>query len=799
VALRKIGRDLWLTRGRTALLIASIAVSVASLGAILSAYAILSREMPISYLSSRPASATLVLERGADGALVAAVRQRPGIAEAEARGYVRARTEIEPGTWLPLILFVVPDFEAMRIETVTLDEGAWPPPTGTMLLERGSLAVLETQAGRTMSVQTPDGQPRPVPVVGVVQDLGAAPAWQEQSGYAYITPETLAWLGESAGLEQLKITVTDRPLERAAIERTSRDLSGWLGQQGWAVEEIRIPPPGQHPHQRLMNGLAFVLLLFSLLALGLSAVVVAALVSGMLARHVRQIGTMKAIGAGAGQIACMYATMIVVIGAAAVALSIPAGLAAGRQLAGAFADLSNVALASLAIPWWVYLVDGLAGLLVPLLAASVPVVGASRVTVREALGEPGVSYRPARGTRWIGAVRISRLLGPVLTMAVRNAFRRRARLLFSLALLALGGALFMTGLNVAAASERQLAIGEAARGYDLDLVLSRPQPTESLLQLVGSVPGVAYVEPSGFAQPTLVQTGDVPVGETYKDGGHGSLVLRAVPPATQVVRVPLVEGRWLQPGDTDALVVVRGSLGRTTRVGDSVSLAVDGRTTRWQVVGLVDQPMAMTSAYVSDVGFAEAMGQVGLTQGVRVATASHDAAGRATVGRAVEGALGAAGIGISDELDAERINLALRNHLAIIQGALQFLGLTMGAVGALTLAAALSTSVVERTRELGVMQTLGATPARLIGIVVAEGTFIGCLSWPVAVALGVALSALLGALVGALLFAEPLPLAVSPAAVLGWLAIVLIGSAAASAYPARAASRLTIRDALAYV
>jgi putative ABC transport system permease protein len=687
----------------------------------------------------------------------------------------------------------------MRVETFTREEGVWPPPTGTMLLERGSLGVLQTQSGTTMTVQTPNGQPRSVPIVGVVRDLGAAPAWQEQSGYAYITPETLSWLGESIGLEQLKIAVADHPSDASAIESTARDLSAWLAQQGWTVEEIRIPPPGEHPHQRLMNALVFVLLFFSLLALGLSAVVVTALVSGMLARHIRQIGAMKAIGARPAQIATMYAAMVLCLGAAAVALSVPPSMVAGRQLAGAFAELSNVALTSLEIPWWVYLVEAMAGLLVPLLAAAGPIVGASRVTVREALAEPGISSRPAGGRRWTVIAWVFGLLGPALTMAVRNTFRRRARVVLSLALLAVGGATFMSGLNVAAASNRRLAAGEAGRAYDLDLVLNRPHPTEPLLQLARDVPGVEDVEPSGFAQPTRVQAGEVALGQTYKDGGHGSLVLRAVPPTTRFVQARLLAGRWLQPGDTNAMVLVRGGLDRTTTVGDTVSLSSDGRTTRWQVVGLVEQPMALTAAYVSDAGFAEAMGQAGLTQGLRVVTTARDAAGRGTTQRAVERALSDAGIGIETEFDAERINIGLRNHLAIVQGALQFLGLLMGAVGALTLASAMSTSVVERTRELGVMQTLGATPARVTGIVVAEGVFIGALSWVVAVALAALLSSLLGGLVGSWLFQEPLPLVLSPAALLIWLAIVLLGSAAASAYPARIATRMTIREALAYM
>ena len=49
------------------------------------------------------------------------------------------------------------------------------------------------------------------------------------------------------------------------------------------------------------------------------------------------------------------------------------------------------------------------------------------------------------------------------------------------------------------------------------------------------------------------------------------------------------------------------------------------------------------------------------------------------------------------------------------------------------------------------------------------------------------------------LFNVPLPLVSTPLTMLIWLAVVLIGSAVASAVPAWRASRLTIRETLAYV
>jgi putative ABC transport system permease protein len=120
-------------------------------------------------------------------------------------------------------------------------------------------------------------------------------------------------------------------------------------------------------------------------------------------------------------------------------------------------------------------------------------------------------------------------------------------------------------------------------------------------------------------------------------------------------------------------------------------------------------------------------------------------------------------------------------------------------VGVLGLGAAMSTSVLERMRELGVMQAVGATRSMVLRVILGEGLFVGATSGLIAIALAVPLSTGVGALVGGLAFRAPLPLVMSLPAALTWLAVALLSSAVATAVPALSASRMTVREALAYV
>ncbi|MDO9299862.1 MAG: FtsX-like permease family protein, partial [Anaerolineales bacterium] len=387
---KKLLRDLQAARGRMAMMVIAMAVSIFGVGMILSAYTILSREMSRNYLGTNPASAFIELDR-VDAALVEAVRQRPGISEAEAGSWVTARAEVNPNEWMPVLLFVVPDFDAAHISTVNPEAGAFPPTEQTILVEREVLPMLNVKIGDALAIQAPNGTKQQIVISGTVHDPALAPAWQEQTVYGYIAPATLIALGESETLHILKVVVSDQPYNIASIDSTVSDLAEWLKGQGYVVDEIRIPPPGKHPHQSQMTSILMLLLVFSVMALILSAILTATMIGGLLAQQIRQIGIMKAIGARSSQITSLYLALVAILGSGAVVIGLPFGIAAGRGFAGVVAQLLNLNIFSDAIPAWVYLILLLMGILIPLLVALNPILLTTRITVRETISDYGIS------------------------------------------------------------------------------------------------------------------------------------------------------------------------------------------------------------------------------------------------------------------------------------------------------------------------------------------------------------------------------------------------------------------------
>ena len=120
-------------------------------------------------------------------------------------------------------------------------------------------------------------------------------------------------------------------------------------------------------------------------------------------------------------------------------------------------------------------------------------------------------------------------------------------------------------------------------------------------------------------------------------------------------------------------------------------------------------------------------------------------------------------------------------------------------VGLIGLASTMSANILDRTREFGVMHAIGARPKTVRRIVVAEGVLLALTSCLVAAVPALALTAVLGAGLGNLFFSAPLPYRISIPAVGIWLALVILGAALATEAAATRASRLTVREALAYL
>ena len=664
-----------------------------------------------------------------------------------------------------------------------------------MLIERDAFRVARAKIGDTMTIRIGQGKEQTLRVSGGVHDVGQPQARMENSVYGYITLDTLARLGEQPYLDQLNIVVAENRLDEQHIRGVAQDLKNLVESRGNSIRRVDIPRPGKHPHADLMGLLLLTMSSFGFFVLILSGILVVNLLMGMMASQVRQIGVMKAIGGTRWQVARIYFSQALLLGIAALSIALPLGILGSRALCRALAGLLNFDIASFAVPLWVYLWAVTVGLVVPLLAAAYPVWKGSAISVREALADFGVS----RNT--FGSSMFDRMLAGVggrsrpLLLAIRNSFRRRTRLVLTLMTLAAGGIFFMSGINIRASMIKTIDHWFGSEKYDLKIAFGGAYPSEQIERAIKKTPGVVRSESWSISEGLLAPH---PEGGRYGGntlGGERFSVM-AVPSGTRMIRLEIVEGRDLLPGDVDA-VVVNTPLATSLqmKVGSIVSFRMGPELTSWHVVGIAREfffspPVAYIPQAFMDQRHPGMRTNAFLVLDKTVSINS--------VKDNLERSLKQEGVRILGSTSQVDFRFAVDQHMLMIYVILVVISGIIMVVGGLGLATTMSLNVMERRREMGVIRAIGARSSTVWLIIVTEGVVVGVLSWALAALAAGPVSKFVGDALVRLMFNSALDFVFQLQGLFIWLIVSVCLSAVASFLPAWSASKITVREALTY-
>ncbi|MEZ4729529.1 MAG: ABC transporter permease [Caldilineaceae bacterium] len=788
-------RDVWLHKTRALLVILSIAVGIFAFGSILGAITILQRELPIQYQAIEPASAILHA-RPFDEAMVDAVRRMPEVASAEGRFRTVVRYLQGGKEWHDLEVLALEDYETRFINIINPWQGVWPPPKKELLVERNSLFLTQGALGDTILLETSDGHQRTLPIAGLTHDMNRPPAQITGIPYAYVTCDTLEWLGFPCRYNELHLIVKEGRFDEAHITQVAQAATDKLEDSGYPVLWTEVPEPGHHFAQDFLPTIQLILGILGTMALVLSSFLVINVVTAILTQQTRQIGVMKAVGADSAQITTLYLRVVLFFGLGALLLALPLGAVGAYIFSRFIAGQLNFDLEGLQLSPAVLLLEVAIGLIVPALAALVPILHTARITVREAIQDQGLGAASGAATVTERLARLQqrlRLSRP-LQLSLRNTFRRRGRLARTLIPLGLGGAIFMTVMILRTSLFTTLEATLAAQGFDVQIQFSEAYAIRRIQQVLVGLPQITAAE-------TWTTREGIPV---RADGSEADSVrVFALPAQTRLYQPDIVAGRWLQPDDTNAVVVAIGLLYAEPEYGldKEINLRIDGEESTWRIVGVTNAfqpPIAPALLYVNQPSFWRALGNHNRTDTLRVLTANHDEATHSQVAQLLQERLTAIGVDIRSTRTASEDRRIFSERFNIITSVLLIMAFLLAVVGSLGLMGTMSINVLERKREIGVMRAVGAATEDILQIFVVEGVVIGLISWVAGFFLSLPISYAMSYRVGMTFTKQPLTYIYDPRGPLFWFMIVIAVSALASLVPARNAAELSVRETLAY-
>jgi putative ABC transport system permease protein len=314
-------------------------------------------------------------------------------------------------------------------------------------------------------------------------------------------------------------------------------------------------------------------------------------------------------------------------------------------------------------------------------------------------------------------------------------------------------------------------------------------------------------------------------GQRTKEAGLGAYI-QGYPTDALVYKPLIVAGRWIQPGDGRVIVIDNDTAKRNgIQIGDTVTLNLGelGKDD-WKVIGTYQ--LVFGGGFSTDNLYAP-------QDAVFDATKRYNQGGqmfvrlkpgvdpKATIAK-VNDTLAENGVNVDYGGQTQNVMTLIKSlfegrgmkvdyvqtlaenrksaedQFSIFITMLLALAIIVAVVGGIGLMGALSISVVERTKEIGVLRAVGARSRTIMGMFVMEGLLQGLFSWAIAVPISFAAGQYMAQTLGQVMFSTNLDYRYNYSAVLIWLVVVIIISTLASILPARSATRISVRASLAY-
>lgn len=791
----KICADFWLHKTRMLLAILSVAVGVFCVGTLFGMIDLQLAKMDAAHRQSQPSHINLLLRQDADLALLDTISGMAGVAGVDTLTPLTVRFKMSGETqWRLGTLIIRPPTTAQYFDITTLSSGNWPSG-GHVAIEQLSAKATGLTVGDKVEFVTTDGT-QALTVSGVVRHPFVKPPKFGGQVHFFADAALVARFGVAKHSFRQLLVQTTQPYSADQARRVASDLRQFLDFQHISVNATLLQDPEQHWGRPFFAGVNGVLQIMALASLVLASVLILNTVSAHIAQQSNQIGVMKALGASTATIAKVYLLETLLMAIAALVLAIGPSLAAAYFSSCQLLALFNIDCGGFAYSLRAVYIMLLGGLLVPLLAAAVPIARGASMTVREALASYGLGadFGSGRFDQWVERLG-ARCLPTLYAAALGNLFRRKARLVLTQGVLIISGVMFLVLMSLIASVNLTLDNEMARSRYAVRLGFSSDQPEQTVIRLATSIAATQRVELWQRLPMDMAKNGVA----LRQKGSLGAQLLTV--PANGSLYQPLIEaGRWLQASDNGQKVLVLSAdtaALNSIKVGDAVDIRLAGVSQAWQVIGLYR--WLAGGNYAVEPVYAPLATVQAMTQGPVAASYALLEAPISTLAdeadylRQLKQVFqhNAIKLDVYTTLAKLEQRQFTRNQFTPVLATLAGLAAMIASVGGMGLSGTLAIGVLQRAREIDVLRAIGAPSSAIFRLFLLEGLLHGLVAWLVSIPLAYAAAEPIARQLGKTMLGIQLDFVFNFLAVGYWLVILTVLALLASYRPARKAVRQT--------
>ncbi|GAB7003843.1 FtsX-like permease family protein [Nocardioides sp. AN3] len=714
-------------------------------------------------------------------------------------------------------------------QILELRAGRWPQSADEIVLDHSAADRGGYHVGDMVTVIAPHGEPlQHLHLVGIADFNGGGTAGAVLVVFDTAGAQQMFLDGRDA-FTSVNLTAADGVSQAqlaAAVDKVVP--SGFTAVTGDKVVHESKDAVGQ-----FLGIISTFLLVFAIIAVIVGGFIIVNTFSILVAQRTRELALVRALGASRRQVTGSVLLEALVTGVVATTLGIALGWGLARALAALFRTFGlDIAGGALTLTPRTIVLSYVIGVLVTLVAAYLParraakvppvaamrddlvprerplrrrtLIGAAVLLLGAAIATAGLFHPPGNDAAWVGAgaviwiltvAAISAALGrPVLALcrsvfhrvfgtpgqlAGENALRDPRRTGATASALMIGLAL-VSLIGVLAASLNSSLDDLVNKQFSADFLVQSaaytPFPTQVGDELA-KVPGVGTLARQQLAAARL---GGLK--------GDSTMIMANDEHLTRIYDLGLDSGRTSLHGD-EAFVTKDIAKKHQWRVGSTLTLAFPGGATlQPRVVGIIE-PNVVTGQINIGLDQLEAAGVQRQDSSISIKLAPG--ADATTVHRALDKVV--APLPIVSVQDKQEFGDSVRgqvNQLLYMIYGLLALAIVIAVIGIVN---TLGLSVLERTRELGLLRAIGLTRRQLRGMVTLESVAIALLGAVLGLVIGVGFGILLRQVLAENLTSLGLPLG----QLVAFLAISVVVGVLAAIVPAIRAGRLDVLRAIA--
>jgi len=794
----KLIRDIWNNKSRTLQVMLIIGIGSAAIGMIIGTRNLVITGMQDIWRRADPAMINLFITSPVDEAELIELGQVDGVEEIEGFNTATIDWRLSPDEeWRQGGLNARNDYENQIMNRLELLSGEWPH--GREVANGQDSLAYGIPASGVVYIRTDEREGAVRIGNSKIYDQLTQPATFGGTAQFYVDQEFYEYL------------VGNKDYGRALVnadywdEDHVTEIGDRLDAKAKTMDKETfrlITDPNKHFFQDSMDGIFFLMGVLGVLALILGLLLVYNTINSIISSQTDQIGIMKAVGGRTRQVVGFYFRMVIIYGLLSLCISLPLGILGAWALSAWLVGSFGADLGAFELDYSAITVQVVICLMAPLLASLVPIFQAARITVREAVSTYGLSTRVGTLEKILNRLR---LFSRLTIVTISNTFRHKGRVFLLEIALVLSGLVFMTVVGIRDSANYMFKdLLFTILNANITMVFNNPERIEHVNELTLQYPGIKAVEMWGFGSGNIR-----PCGQPATDDDE-SIDLWGVPLPTQAYGYQLRGGRWLTPEDDYAIVLNAKQIDdigeNGVQVGDCVTVKFSEKKERnYQVVGLVFDPLLTTVALVERDHLLRDLGEVGRTGVVWIQTEQKGLAAEQAIAKGlrqfyeansvqVSSQRGIFGFGGESTTETGNAFVQQFNFLLVLLGVM---AVVIGIVGSIALSGALALSVLERRREIGVMRATGASSFTIFRLFIGEALILGWLSWLIAAFTSIPFSKMMTTAVGNA-FQFEMIYKYQPTGAIAWLVIITILSILASVLPARGATKVSVRESLAY-